>query len=320
MHGGASTSGVVCGIIFVAPDSLSYFRWTVQGIPHGFNALGDGRSSHALSTSAAPLGDQAPGGIDILVITALLSGWWQVRRRYHYHPWFLAMAIGSLGWFAALAICVGTSGGQELTGRTSSFVYISLSLIAALALIRRVSTAVLHRWGPTAITVAVVGALTLFDGLANGWPPYWERLPGRHQASAFERSLEPEEIATAYWTLSVLGSCNRFAADLGIYPLLACYGYQNLLQGVKYMYVSPERTLSIARMARAQAIRYILVDWRLSKSSPASGTYFSGENTNSNYRIPTVDPAKFGHLPGIVRIYDSGNIVIYYLQGLQYAS
>ena len=43
------------------------------------------------------------------------------------------MALGSLGWFVALALRVGTPDGQELAGRTATFVYVPTGFIAALA-------------------------------------------------------------------------------------------------------------------------------------------------------------------------------------------
>ena len=225
------------------------------------------------------------------------------------------MAIGSLGWFVALALRIGTPDGQELAGRTATFVYIPVSLVAGLALIKLVNTALAHRWESAAIGVAVTGILMLlFDGLANGWPPYWERLPGPHQVAGFERSVGPEEIATAQWTLSALGPGNRFAADIGIYPLLAGYGAQNPLQGVGYLYTSAKYTPSIAQAAQAQAVQYVLVDQRLSQSLPASGTYFPGDANTGNQPMPIADLDKFNRVRGVSRLYDSGDIVIYDLR------
>jgi hypothetical protein len=317
-----SAAAVSCWVIFVAPDTVSYFRPTVQGVVQGLNALLADRSAQAPSTSASPLGNQALEGIAILFISVILPlGWWQVWQRYRSNPWILAMAIGSLGWFGALAIRIGTADGQELAGRSATFVYIPVGLVAAFALIRLVNATLLRRWKSAAIAAAMTGVLTLlFDGLANGWPPFWERLPGPHQVAGAERSVGPEEISAARWTLSALGPGHRFAADIGIYPLLAGYGYQNPLQDIGYLYTSPEFTLSITRSARVQAVQYVLVDQRLSRSLPVSGTYFPGKATTGTHPIPIADLTKFNHLPGVARIYDSGNIVIYDLQGLRYAS
>jgi hypothetical protein len=316
-------SGVACWIIFVAPDTLTYFRPTVQGFLQGINALESGTSSHAPSTSAEPFGNQVLEGVSILLVTLLLPvGWLQVWRHHRRDPWFLAMAVGSLGWFADLAIRVGISDGQEIAGRSATFIYIPVSFIVARALIRLVNMVLSRRARMTVVAVVTAGILMLlFDGLANGWPPYWERLPGPHQVAGFERSVGPEEIATADWTLSALGPGNRIAADSGIYPVLAGYGDQNPLQGTEYLYTSPTYTNLITKRARAQAVQYVLVDRRLSTSLPSSGTYFPGSPpSNSNHPIPLADLEKFNDLPGVARIYDSGDIVIYDLQGLTYGS
>ena len=57
--------------------------------------------------------------------------------------------------------------------------------------------------------------------------PIGSGLPGPHQVAGVERSTGPEEIAMADWTLAKLGQGNRFATDIGNYPSLAGYGYQN---------------------------------------------------------------------------------------------
>jgi len=317
----AATSAVVTWVIFVAPDTITYFRPTVDGVLQGLNALQGGGSAHAPSTSASPLGDQLLEGIDILVISALLIlGCWQTWRRHRRHPWMLAITMGSFAWFVDLAVRVATPDGQELSGRTATFVFIPVSLVAALAVIKLVNTALHRKCVSTVVALLVAGVVTLlFDGLANGWPPYYERLPGAHQVAGFERSVGPQEIATADWTLWALGPGNRIAADFGIYPVLAGYGDQNPLQEVGYLYTSPKFTSAIAKSAQAQAVHYVLVDQRLSQSLPASGTYFPGDTTTYLRPLPLADLTKFNYLPGVARVYDSGDIVIYNLQGPGYA-
>ena len=315
-----AVGAIACWIIFAARDTLTYFRPTVQGILQGLIALENGESQHAQSaTSAAPLGNQILEGVAILLITALLPvGWWHVWRRKRHYPWVLAMAAGSVGWFADLAIRVGISAGQEIAGRAATFIYIPVSFIVALALVPLVNVAISRLGGMTAIAAATLGTLVLLiNGLANGWPPYWERLPGPFQVASFERSVGPEEIATANWTLSALGPGNRIAADSGISPVLVGYGDQNPLWGIAYLFISSTYNNAVTKSARAQEVQYVLVDWRLSASPPASGSYFQG-GPSTNRPIPLVDLEKFGNLPGVSRVYDSGDIVIYDLQGLKY--
>jgi hypothetical protein len=69
--------------------------------------------------------------------------------------------------------------------------------------------------------------------------------------------------------------------------------------------------------AQAQALRFVWVDSRLSKSLPAYGQYFPVDPRAGKYThpLPAADLDKFNHVPGVGRIYDSGNIVIYELPG-----
>ena len=143
----------------------------------GLNSLLGSGSSSAPSTSLSPLNDQLLEGLGILATTVLLVyGCWQVWRAYKSDSWIVAMMIGSLGWFGALALRVGFPDGQELAGRTATFVYIPVSVITAVALTKYVNSAVVRNWRAAAMTVGAIAVITLqFDGLANGWPPYWER-------------------------------------------------------------------------------------------------------------------------------------------------
>ncbi len=53
---------------------------------------------------------------------------------------------------------------------------------------------------------------------------------------------------------------------------------------------------------------------------PASGQYFPVDPNVGKYTrpLPLADLTKFDHVPGVARIYDSGNIVIYDLKGSAY--
>ena len=312
-----SVTAIACWIAFVAPFTITYFTPTVQGMMQGINSLlGSGGSSSAPSTSLSPLNDQLLEGVGILATAVLLVyGCWQVWRAYKSDSWIVAMMIGSIGWFGALAVRIGFPDGQELAGRTATYVYIPVSVITAVALTRYVNSAVVRNWRAAAMTVGAIAVITLqFDGLANGWPPYWERLPGPHQVAGVERSTGPEEIAMAEWTLAKLGQGKRFASDVGNYPSLVGYGYQNPLQNVAYLFDSPTLTPSIVTQLDQQQVQYVLADNRLSESLPAGGSYFPGQTETINQKLPLIDLTKFNS-SGIPRVFDDGNIVIYDLQG-----
>ena len=311
-----SLAAVVIWIATVARYTITYFAPTVQGMVNGLNSLLGSGTSSAPSTSLSPINDQLLEGLGILATTVLLVyGCWQVWRAYKSDSWIVAMMIGALVWFGDLALRVGFPDGQELAGRSATFVYIPVSVITAVALTKYVNSKIVRNWRAAAMTVGAVAVITLqFDGLANGWPPYWERLPGPHQVAGVERSTGPEEIAMADWTLAKLGRGNKFATDIGNYPSLAGYGYQNPLQNVAYLFQSPTLTPAVVLAWEQQGVQYILADNRLSTSPPASGAYFPGQTTTSDQILPLIDLTKFNS-SGIPRVFDDGNIEIYDVQG-----
>ena len=303
-------------IVFAAQATASYLGPAVASALQGFrDVFTSGHSSGATPAAVGPLGDQALSGLAVLGISLLVPvGWWQVWRYYRGQPWVVAMAVGSVSWYVVVAIRLLVADGSELAGRAATFVYIPAGFVAALAVVRLTDNSLrwpviradVRRRAPLVVAVAVVGAtMFVFDGLANGWPPYWERLPGPHQVAGAERSVGPLEIASAQWAEAQLGPGNRFATDGGDFAVLGSYGNQNPLSNVAFLYTSPTLTRSDIQQAAGQQIRYISVDRRLSEAPPASGSYFAGNNS-AQYTLPLADLTKFNHVPHVARIYDSG--------------
>lgn len=96
--------------------------------------------------------------------------------------------------------------------------------VERLPLIRLTS---LH-WRPRVLAGAALAAvlIMMWDGQANGWPPYWERLPGPYQVAGAERSMAPVDVAAARWALATLGPGRRFVSDGGNTQILAPMGDQ----------------------------------------------------------------------------------------------
>jgi hypothetical protein len=132
-----------------------------------------------------------------------------------------------------------------------------------------------------------------------------------------ERSIGPEEIAVGNWLLAALGPGNRIAADFGNDPMVGTYGYQNPILGVSFLYLTPTYSPAVQREVYQQQIHYALVDLRLTRQLPASGEYFALDPYSGTYRrpLPLVDMTKFNTIPGVARVFDSGDIVIYDLYG-----
>ena len=317
-------------IVFAAQATASYLGPAVASALQSLrDVFAGGHSGGAAPAAVGPLGNQALSAVTVLAISVLVPvGWWQVWRYYRGQPWVVAMAVGSVSWYVVVAIRLFVADGSELAGRAATFVYIPVGLIVALAVIRltdnslrwSVIRADVRRRAPLVVAVAVAGAtIFMFDGLANGWPPYWERLPEPHQVAGAELSVGPLEIASAQWAEAQLGPGNTFATDEGDFAVLGGYGNQNPLSSVAFLYTSPTLTKSAIQQAADQAIRYILVDRRLSEALPASGSYFTGGPAQYTHPLPLAGLTKFNHVPDVARIYDSGDIVIYHLGEVDYA-
>lgn len=328
-----SAAAFAAWIVFVAPSTVGYLQPVMEGALQGFRViLAGGHPGAPPPASAAngPLENQALSAAAALIMSVLVPvGWWQIWRRYRHQPWMVALAIGALSWYVIVAVRLFVANGSELAGRASTFVFLPAGFVAALAVIRLTDNSLrwpviranLRRRAPVVVAVAVVAALVLvLNGMVNGWPPYWERLPGPYQVAGAERSVGPEQVASADWALASLGPGNRFATDEGDLPVLGSYGDQNTVGDDGYLYTSSAFTPAAAQQVQAQSLGYVLVDRRLSEMLPASGQYFPVDPNVGKYTrpLPLADLTKFNQVPGIARIYDSGNIVIYDLKGSAY--
>jgi hypothetical protein len=305
-------------LVYAAPGTWAYLQpFATETLTSLRGVFIGGQHASAPLTSVGPRSDRMLAALGVLAVSALLPvGWWRVWR-YSRQPWPLAMALMSVSWYGIVVCRLTVKDGSELAGRTATFAYISIAYILAVAVACLIGAAVRWQARVSSVVLLVIVLVLMFDGLANGWPPYWERLPGPYLVAGSERSVSPQEIAGARWALAVLGPGNRFAADSGSYPLLGSYGDQNPLLSVAYLYQSPVYTHSDALHAQVEAVRYVWVDERLSQSLPAGGRYFPIDPRAGTYirPLPARDLTKFNQATHVSHIYDSGPINIYRLAG-----
>jgi hypothetical protein len=346
---GSGTSGLavlagICVTVIVvwvrlrAPITLTYlyptFRNFVDGLTHAFTAHAAARGA----TPAGPLADQLGSyAVTALIMLGLPFGWRQIWRHQRQNTWALALGVGAAGYYACTLLRVTAPDGTELTGRILTFVYIPVgyTLAMALAWLRQATlsqsagtgrTLKGRLWVPPRATRAVPVVLAaasagilLFGGIASGWPPFWERLPGHYVVDGFESGITTEGIAAATWARSTLGPGQRIAADFTNYTLLGSIGDEAPVSGVDQLYCSPSWTVDEAALAHQEAVRYLLVDLRTSEYAAVTAGYFPDSSTICPAPIPTRDLTKFDTVPGINRIYDSGNIIIYAISGAYFA-
>jgi hypothetical protein len=312
-----SAVAAVSWLVFAAPQTWAYLEPFADGTLNSIQALFAGTHSAAPSTSGGPLGNRLLAAGTVLSVSALVPvGWWQVWRTYRNQLWIVALAIVSVSWYGTVAVRFTVADGSELAGRAATFTFVPAALMAALGLGLLIGVTARRLARVIGYCAPAIVLLLTFDGLANGWPPFWERLPGSHQVAGSERSVGSEEIAAATWALTALGPGNRFATDAGSYSVTGSYGDQSPQQNVAYLYTS-SRWKSVAAQVQAQKLRYVWVDQRLSQSLPASGQYFPIDPDAGKYKhpLPAADLNKFYKVQGIDRVFDDGNIVIYDLAG-----
>jgi hypothetical protein len=326
-----ATAAVLAWVLLVARDVVGYLAPTVAqlgdsatGLLHG--QLGGGTPGGA--PVAEPLDERLAtiGALGILVFLVVRGsrGLWPER---HADPWALPLIGGALLIFAACGLRLVASDGAELSGRAATFIYIPVALVAAIALgdIRRRGLGQ-HSTGRRGLALlggaapGVAAAVILTGGVASGWPPSWDRLPGPYLAAGFERSVDPQGIAAAEWTLSALGAGHRWAGDLTTYTLLATVGDQNTVRDVGAMFDGRGADVAARSLERREDIQFLAVDLRDAAQLPASGAYFPVDPNVGRYSspLPRTDLAAPDRVVGVSRIYDSGAIRLYDLRGSAY--
>ena len=326
----------------VATDTVGYLTPMLDTFRDLFGA--GAQPAAGAGATPVPLFDQLTSYGAVAVVALLLApAAWHVWRAQRHRPAAVVLTLASLSYYLVLGVRLASSDGPELAGRAFTYVYLPVAYVLAAgamaALARsggRPAAPAQGEWEPAGVAVgrarrtgawaaAVLGrpavvvmltAVVFVGGITSGWPPFWERLPGPYKVSAFERSVEPEGIAAAQWTLAHLGPGNRFAADFTNYTLLGTYGDQDVVRNVADVYYSPVfGPAQVTQLADA-GVQYLLVDLRLSTQLPAGGSYFPDDPQQDRHTtpIPRRDLTKFNSVPGIDRIYDGGDIVIYDVQ------
>jgi hypothetical protein len=325
-----ATAAVVAWVLLVARDVVGYLTPTLDQLgANGVDLLHGqlGSTTPGAAPLIVPVGERIVT-IGSLIILALLAlyGSRELWRGRQAEPWTVPLIGGACLIFALGVLRLVSSDGAELSGRASTFVYFPLALVAAIALrdMRRRHMRRHMRRGAALLPAAVwaaTAAVIVTGGLASGWPPIWDRLPGPYLVSGFERSVDPEDVAAAEWTLSALGPGNRWAEDFNAYNLLSTLGDQNTVRAVAVLFDGRGADAAARALVKQQDIEYLAVDLRDSMQLPATGAYFPVDPNAGLYRSPLSlsDLKAPGRVRGVSRIYDSGDILFYDLRGSAYA-
>ena len=211
-----------------------------------------------------------------------------------------------------------TTFGAEISDRAAAFLFLPIAYLLTLFITHFWSTRKLD-WKATSLITCAISVIFLGGVLLESGPVF-SNLPGPYLVVADQRSVEPEGIQAASWALTHLGPNNRVATDRINQMLMSTFGDQRIVDssvdGVDIApvffssQIGPEE-VAILRQAR---VRYLVVDLRLSTALPLVGYYYDQYENDS---LPLTSPisrealTKFDTVPGINRIFDNGDIVIY---------
>lgn len=260
-------------------------------------------------------------GAPALIMGALPFGIFFLWKRYRANvaaSWLLLMA---LAYPPTLAMRL-TGGGWEISSRSSVFVFLPLAFVLALAIVHTPLPGPLRRGRP--LLFALYAGVLFAGGIIAGWSP-WARMPWPYRVGADTRSVEPQGLAAADWSSAFLADNSRMAADRINLTLQGTFGEQrmitHLIDGVSVsgLFLGPRIGPTEREIMRQGRIRYLLTDLRITRQLPLDGHYYeTWEKMIIPYTRPVAEQVleKFDYLPGVSRVYDSGDIRIYDAQVL----
>jgi hypothetical protein len=326
---------VAAWILLVARDVLDYLEEPVDRVTDTLTALLGGTTTASAASapvSTVQLALQGAGLLGLGVLFLAVGRDMIVRR--DSDAWRWAALIGGAVYFAGNGVRFLGSNGPEIAGRLSTFTYIPISIIAAIALVRAVQIlpardpAGRRHWvapalstppptGPHLVIRVLAGSalvtLLMIGARAGGWPPLGSLLPGPYLAGGFERSVDAYGVDAAHWERTVLGPGNRVGGDVTSVSLASTYGRQDPVREVAPLFYATSWSLAEDQLVEQVHVDYLVVDRRLSTQLPQSDAYFENDPQAGRLTRP-LSPAqlsKFDSPADAERLYDNGTVRIY---------
>ncbi|MDI6105524.1 hypothetical protein QLQ12_43775 [Actinoplanes sp. NEAU-A12] len=330
---------VCCWIGFVAQDVVAYLEAPLGRLASSLDQMfGGAAAEEGGPTKPVPLAQLAVQGLGILGLLVLyLAVARDMILRKDRDTWRWAALVGGAAFFAGNGARFLGSGGPEIAGRLSTFTYVPMSIIAAIAIVHAVRIVPPkdengRRWlsvpppgvavttgrrltnqvyiGTTLITLLMIGART------GGWPPVSALLPGPYLAAAYERSVDDFGVDAARWQERNLPRESRVGGDITAVALSSTYGRIDPVREVGELYYATSWTPAEQTIVRQLAIDYLVVDERLGDLLPSDNAYFQDDPMAGRITEPLSDTqlGKFDKAAAISRVYDNGTVRIYRME------
>ncbi len=307
-------------LLLVANSTFGYLSPVLGGAFEAiFNTASGGEPPRKLFVgkgSAAPVAPVLARAVALLSIFLLLAalpfGLRNAWRRYRRQPFALVFCVAAIGFFSTLALRLAPAA-WETGNRAGEFLFIGLAFVLACAGLQNWAPRNRPRIGRAVLTVAL-GVVLVGDMIA-GWP--WDlQLASPVRARAEGGTISSPPLALAEWARRNTPEDSRFAAGIADARLLLAPGERIALAGkypdIEDILLEPAISNWELPLLQGHDIRYIVADARDVARDSSRGFSFS---TEDELIIPKSAVVKFKEIPGVKRIYSSGEMSVYDLGG-----
>jgi hypothetical protein len=268
------------------------------------------------------IGFVAVGLLMLALPPAVYRAWRDGRRRIRA-PMVVAVAVAAA--FPLSLLPRLTSLGGALSSRSSEYVFTGLGCVLAVLVEeavrsprrkRSATRVAFMRWFRTLAAAGVIAAV--FIGDVTIGTAYGQLLPEPSHPSGYPWMLQPDVVNASEWAREHLGINQRFGVGTIDAQALAAYGEQDTISEeiVWPIFLSESMNETVVHTIKATGIRYLFVDWRMTKGTPLNpgDYYFSPWEPGANeYKnpLPAADLRKFTSTTCAHLIYASGAIQIF---------
>ena len=238
----------------------------------------------------------------VLILAAIPPAVYLAWRRRAYAPMAVAIVVAA-AYPLSLAPRLAPNG-VAISGRSSEYLYAGVACVVGLLIVgfawRRHSDVdpperrpALGGWRRT---IVATGLLTvLFVGNVTIGTAFYERLPESSRPTGYPWSVQADVVSASNWAREHLGSDMPFGASAVDSLALATYGAQRTIaqDDVWPIFFAGRMDDAVVRQIRETGVRYLLVDWRMTKGVPPTPGYYisplepgAGDTRNPSRQVP----------------------------------
>jgi hypothetical protein len=274
---------------------------------------------------AAPVWEPVAGavalGVLLLALPPALYHAWRHRNRA---PMVVAMAVAVV--FPLSLVPRLAPDGVAISGRSSEYIFVGLACVVGL-LAEQVTWRRRSQEGQAAAravlgkccrTPVVAGLITLvFVGEVTIGTAFYQRAPEASHPKGYPWSVQSDVITASKWAREHLGIHQRFGANAIDAFALATYGEQNTVKedDVWPIFFAPKMNQTVVHGIRANRVRYLLVDSRMTRGVPPTpGYYFSPQEPHAGQytqSFPVAALKKFAASTCAQLLYNADEVKIY---------